>query len=175
MQQHFERRWTERLLLRRIQESDLDAVFTLHADPATNRFTPSATLHSLDGARELLRLWLGHWAHQGVGYWAVERRDAPGVVVGFSGLRYKELEGQTVLNLAYRFAPAWWGSGFATEVAREALAVAREHLPHVPVVAIIHLENTSSLRVAERLGMRRDRVIDTPDGPSAVYQALKSP
>jgi RimJ/RimL family protein N-acetyltransferase len=54
-------------------------------------------------------------------------------------------------------------------VARVALALARRHIPDVPVVAIIHPENTPSLRVAERLGMRRDRVIDYEGAASAVY------
>lgn len=167
----FERTTTERLLLRRLQESDLDAVFTLHGDPETNRFSSSDPLPSRDAARELLELWLGDWARLGVGYWAVERRDAPGTVVGFSGVRHKELEGQPVLNLAYRFSPQWWGSGYATEVARMALALARKHLPDVPVVAIISLENVPSLRVAERLGMRRDRIIDYEGSANAVYLA----
>jgi RimJ/RimL family protein N-acetyltransferase len=171
MIQDFERTTTEQLLLRRLQESDLDAVFTLHGDPETNRFNPSKTLRSLDAARELLALWLGDWARHGLGYWAVERRDAPGVVVGFGGVRHKELEGQSVLNLAYRFSPQWWGSGYATEMARAALALARKHLPDVPVVALIHLENLPSLRVAERLGMRRDQIIDYEGIPSAMYLA----
>ncbi|QRK09313.1 GNAT family N-acetyltransferase [Archangium violaceum] len=171
MIQDFERTMTERLLLRRIQEGDLDAVFTLHGDPETNRFNPSAALRSLDAARELLALWLGDWARHGVGYWAVERRDMPGTVVGFSGVRHKELEGQRVLNLAYRFSSRSWGSGYATEAARVALSLARKHVPDVPVVAIINLENVPSLRVAERLGMRRDRIIDYEGIASAVYLA----
>ncbi|MFP2930435.1 GNAT family N-acetyltransferase [Pyxidicoccus sp. 3LG] len=166
----FERTTTERLLLRRLQESDLDVVYALHADPETNRFSPTAQLRSLDEGRELLARWLGDWERLGVGYWAVERLEEPGIVVGFGGVRHKELEGQKVLNLAYRFSPRWWGSGYATEVARVALAMAREHIPDVPVVAIISLENTPSLRVAERLGLRRDRVIDYEGSPSGVYR-----
>jgi RimJ/RimL family protein N-acetyltransferase len=169
MIQDFERTTTERLLLRRLQESDVEAVLTLHGDPETNRFHPSKTLRSLEAARELLALWLGDWARHGLGYWAVERRDAPGTVVGFGGVRRKELEGQTVLNLAYRFSPQSWGSGYATEMARVALALARKHIPDLPVVAIIHLENVPSLRVAERLGMRRDGIIDYEGAATAVY------
>jgi RimJ/RimL family protein N-acetyltransferase len=171
MLQDFERTTTGRLLLRRLQESDLDAVFTLHGDPETNRFSPSACLRSLDAARELLALWLEDWARLGMGYWAVERLDAPGTVIGFGGVRHKQLEGQTVLNLAYRFSPQWWGSGFATEVARVALTLAREHVPDVPVVALIHPENVPSLRVAERLGLRRDHIIHYDGAANAVYLA----
>lgn len=169
--QAFESTTTERLLLRALRESDLEAIFALHADPETNRFIPSGRLPSRDAARELLALWLDGWSRYGVGYWAVERREVPGVLVGIGGVRHKELEGQMVLNLAYRFTPSAWGMGYATEVSRVALALARKHLPDIPVVAIINPQNAPSLRVAERLGMRLDRVIPFEGVPSRVYVA----
>ncbi|TSC23521.1 GNAT family N-acetyltransferase [Corallococcus sp. Z5C101001] len=169
MIQDFERATTERLLLRAVSANDLEAVFALHSDPATNRFSRAGYMRTLDDARKTLGLWLEDWAREGVGYWLVERLDAPGVVVGLGGVRHKELEGQRVLNLAYRFAPQTWGSGYATEVSRFALALAAKHLPDVPLVAIIHPENTASLRVAERLGMRLDRTIDYDGCPSRLF------
>jgi RimJ/RimL family protein N-acetyltransferase len=168
MLQAFESTTTERLLLRRIRESDLEALFALHSDPATNRYSPSP-MRTLDDARVRMALWLADWSQHGVGYWLVERREAPGVVVGLGGVRYKEFEGRKVLNLAYRFTPQAWGTGYATEVSRAALGLAREHLPDVPVVAIISQENAPSLRVAERLGLRLDRVIQYEGIPSWVY------
>ena len=163
MLRDYARTTTDRLLLRAVHESDLDAVFTLHSDPTTNRYSRRGYMETLDDARRILGLWLEDWARDGVGYWLVERRDAPGIVVGLSGLRHKEIEGQRVLNLAYRFTPETWGSGYATEVARFSLSLAARHMPHVPLVAIIHPENAASIRVVERLGMRLDRHI-TEDG-----------
>lgn len=167
--QHFERTTTDRLLLRAIREDDLDALFALHSDPATNRFSRRSFMRTLEDARTTMALWLEDWAREGVGYWLVERLEAPGVVVGMGGLRHKELEGQRVLNLAYRFMPETWGSGYATEVSRVALALAARHLPRVPLVAIIHPDNTASVRVAERLGMRLDRHVIDEGVPNRVY------
>ncbi len=169
MPHSFESTTTERLLLRPFRESDLDAVFALHSDPEASRFNPSGPLRSREAARELLGLWLEDWSQQGIGYWAVERREEPGVVIGTGGVRYKALEGRTVLNLAYRLSPRMWGAGYATEVARFALTVAREVFPDVPLVAIIHPENTSSIRVAERLGLRLERIIPYEGIPSRLY------
>ncbi|MCK8500641.1 GNAT family N-acetyltransferase [Myxococcus fulvus] len=162
---------TERLRLRAFRESDVEAMFELHSDPRTNLVDASAAMSTREEARELLSRWLGDWAERGVGYWAVERREAPGVVVGVGGVRHKPLEGRTVLNLAYRFFPSTWGSGFATEVSRVALEKARLHLPEVPLVAIIHPDNVPSIRVAERLGLRFERIIPygTGDVPHRLY------
>ncbi len=169
MREVFERVTTQRLLLRAVRESDVDAVFTLHSDPETNRFSLTGAMRTRDEARHRTALWREDWAQRDVGYWVVERRDTPGDVVGFGGLRYKVLEGLLVLNLAYRFAPHTWGSGFATEMARTALELAKRHLPEVPVVAIIHPENVASVRVAERLGMRLDRLVDYEGTPNRLY------
>jgi RimJ/RimL family protein N-acetyltransferase len=165
----FENVTTERLVLRPFRESDLDVILALHGDPETNRFSSHGPMRTLDDARERLALWLSDYSQKGVGYWAVARREAPDRVVGVGGVRHKELQGQHVLNLAYRFSPETWGSGYATEVSRVALELARKHIPDVPVVAIIHQLNTPSIRVAERLGMRLDRVIDYEGMPSRLY------
>ncbi|MFP2959970.1 GNAT family N-acetyltransferase [Myxococcus sp. 1LA] len=165
----FQSTTTERLLLRAVRDSDLDAVFTLHADPETNRFNIAGPMRSREEAHKQLALWLDDWARHGVGYWVVERRDALGDVVGFGGVRHKVIEGRQVLNLAYRFLPRTWGTGYATEMARTALALARRHLPEVPVVAIIHPENAASIRVAERSGMRFERAFDYEGMPSRLY------
>lgn len=165
----FVHRVTDRLLLRTLLETDLDVLYAIHADPATSRYSPTGPMASLEEARRRLDLWLSDWSQRGVGYWAVERRETPGVVIGFGGVRHRELEGQQVLNLAYRFTPQAWGSGFATEVAREAVTLARVHRPEIPVIAIINELNAPSIRVAERLGMRVDRVIDYEGFPSRVY------
>ncbi|WP_342376708.1 GNAT family N-acetyltransferase [Myxococcus stipitatus] len=160
---------TDRLLLRAFRESDVDEVFTLHSDAESNRFLASARLHSKDGARELLSLWLSDWAKHGVGYWMVEKREQPGVAVGVGGFRHKQLEGRTVLNLAYRLSPHVHGAGYATEIARTALEVARQHFPEVPLVAIIHPENTASIRVAERLGLKLEREIPLEGEKNRLY------
>ena len=167
----FTRVATERLLLRALREADLDVLYAIHSDPATSRYSPTGPMASLEEARTRLELWLSDWRERGVGYWAVERLEAPGVVVGFGGVRHRELEGQHVLNLAYRFTPQAWGTGYATEMARVALSLAREHLPDVPVIAIIAQVNAPSIRVVERLGMRLDRNIDYEGFPSRVYVA----
>ncbi len=169
MIQTFQSTTTERLLLRAVRDSDLDAVFALHADPETNRFSASGPVRSREEVRTLLTLWLDDWARHGVGYWLVDRRDAPGDVLGLGGVRHKELEGRRVLNLAYRLTPRTWGSGYASEVARAAIALAKQHLPEVPVIAIIHPDNLASIRVAERSGMRLDRLIDYEGTPSRLY------
>lgn len=65
------------------------------------------------------------------------------------------------MNLYYRFTPSAWGQGYATELARTAVALAQTHFPHWPVIARTRAGNIASMRVAERAGLARRPDLDT--------------
>ncbi|SDY50940.1 Protein N-acetyltransferase, RimJ/RimL family [Micromonospora pattaloongensis] len=158
---------TARLVLRRPVPSDLDAVHEVHGDPATNRHNPSGPT-TLEGSRRLLAEWIAHWERHGFGYWTV-RRAEDGAVLGFGGVRHKDLDGEPVLNLYYRFSPRAWGQGYAVELARAAVAFGRA-LGGPPVVALINLTNEPSRRVAERAGLVAAEIIEYEGALSPVYR-----
>jgi RimJ/RimL family protein N-acetyltransferase len=59
------------------------------------------------------------------------------------------------VEVGWRLAPDWWGRGLATEAARASIDFGFERLGLRSIVSIIDERNTRSLRLAERLGMRR--------------------
>jgi [ribosomal protein S5]-alanine N-acetyltransferase len=158
----FARVETERLVLRRPEPSDLDALFRVHGDPATWTHSPHAVHTDIAQSDEFLRNWLGHWARRGFGYWAVER---DGTVIGFGGLELMaNWQGlRDVLNVYYRFAPSAWGKGYATETVAAAVGLARSRLPGTPLVARVRRTNHESARVALRTGFERRADLDEPD------------
>jgi RimJ/RimL family protein N-acetyltransferase len=141
---------TERLFLRPIRRSDLDAYAALNADPEVQRYMSTGT-EPWDSGRTWrhLAFLLGHWELGGTGSWAVERR-ADGEFLGVIG--FWEPAGWPDSELAWRLARRWWGNGYATEGARAALAYAFEELGRERVISLIHPENRASIRVAERIG-----------------------
>ncbi|MEV0969329.1 GNAT family N-acetyltransferase [Microtetraspora glauca] len=147
---------TERLELRRPVIGDLADVYAVHADPETSRYNPSGPDADEQASRLRLQGWIADWRERGIGYWTVR---AGGVVLGFGGLRFHEVEGDVVLNLYYRFRPAAWGRGYAREMAAAALAAGRERFPDLPIVAVVRDINIPSRKVAEGIGMRFDRTI----------------
>lgn len=84
-------------------------------------------------------------------------------MIGIGGIRRDYWQEQEVLNLYYRFSPRAWGHGYATEVAQAAVQIARRYLPNVPLVARIRPANTPSIRVVERIGLRRRPQWDTAE------------
>ncbi|MBV2153319.1 GNAT family N-acetyltransferase [Kitasatospora sp. SUK 42] len=150
---------SERLVLTRPQEGDVEAVFAVHGDPETNRYNPHGPQRDLAQAREMLDGFVADWVRDGVGYCAVATREEPEVVIGFAGLCLYTLDGEQVFNLYYRFRPSAWGAGYAAEAARAAMAEALPRFPGVPVTALIRADNLPSRRLAGRLGLVAD-----PDG-----------
>jgi RimJ/RimL family protein N-acetyltransferase len=154
--------------LRRPESGDAAAVFAVHADPRACAHNPADALATMAEAEELLGRWQEHWQRHGFGYWVVRRRGAR-PVLGFCGLKVMTLRGEPVLNLFYRFDPACWGDGVATEAAG---AVVRWAAPlGQPVVARVRPANVASQRVAVRAGLTRAEHLDEDgeDGPDWLY------
>jgi [ribosomal protein S5]-alanine N-acetyltransferase len=159
----FTRCLTERLLLRRPRETDLDDVHRIHADPTTNMYNPAGPDPDLAASRARLQGWLDHWKTYGFGYWAVEPRTEA-TVLGFCGVRHDQWLMRPILNLYYRFSPDTWGRGVAKEAARHAVELARQHFPDLPVLARTKPKNLPSQRTALAAGLLRRGDLDRHDG-----------
>jgi ribosomal-protein-alanine N-acetyltransferase len=144
---------TERLELRRFGGADLGPLLVAFGDVEVMRFvgTERRPLTG-DGVKVLMRTADGHWADHGFGLLAIVDRAA-GRVVGEAGLQV--LEGGPDVELGYTLSHAAWGRGFATEAARAVLHWAFAGLGLERVVAVADPANAASLRVLDKLGMRR--------------------
>ncbi len=151
---------TKRLVLRRPTADDGAALFRIHGDPATYRYSPRQPDPDQATSEKDLQEWLSDWQDEGYGYWTV---ILPSVkeVIGFGGISCMHWRDRDVLNLYYRFTPNAWGHGYATEMAQAAIHLARTHLPQLPIVARIRDINVASKRVAERAGLLRRPDLDT--------------
>jgi [ribosomal protein S5]-alanine N-acetyltransferase len=160
---------TARLLLRAPVAEDLNAAIAIHSDPQTNRFNRSP--FPPERVRELLNNWLADWHGTGIGYWAVCTHADEHAVIGFGGIRHKQMDDVASLNLYFRFAPAAWSQGFASETARAALAAAFNTLRAPHVRAMVRPANTPSIKTLERVGLRMLRKLNHhEDGEHLLYE-----
>lgn len=162
---------TKRLRLRRPLVRDVPTVFATHSDPAAVAHNPSDQLPDIDAAQALWRRWDDHWNEHNFGYWAVAR-ISDDLVIGFCGLKVMDLNEVRVLNLFYRFDPAAWGRGYATESALAVTGWAQAARPDLEVIARVRPGNRASQHVALNVGLVRAPALDTvgEDGPDLVYR-----
>jgi RimJ/RimL family protein N-acetyltransferase len=146
---------TERLILRPFEPRDIDAFVALNADPEVMRYFPSTlsreeTVASLE--RNATRL-----ARDGFSFNAAELRGT-GEFAGFIGLSVPGFEAHFTpcVEIGWRLATRFWNRGLATEGARACLDVGWNRLGAQEIVAFTAVSNTQSIRVMEKIGMRRD-------------------
>lgn len=166
-------RTTARLLLRPPRMDDLDTMFAIYSDPATNQFNPNGPIKELSQAQAFIDAWVRHWAEQGYGWWAVATREAPDEIIGFGGVALMKYLDVERVNLGYRFGVPAWGKGYATELGRAALDYAINELNLPEVYGLVRPTHQASIHVLEKIGLQRVDVLDEVPGqaPSLVYRA----
>ena len=163
---------TTRLTLRRLQPTDGPALFAVHGDPATYRYSPARPHPDMATSEEMLRSCLQEWDAYGFGYWAVTLARDEETILGFGGVEYRVWREREALNLYYRLSPSAWGQGYATELASAAVRLARAYLPQWPIVARTRAANIPSMRTAERAGLIRRPELETDLDTDQVVFAL---
>lgn len=153
---------TERLQLREIRVTDVETLAPVFAKPEVWEF-PLGRAYTRDETERFVANQCAHWADCDFGLWlAVERTTDR--VIGYVGLAVPTFlpEILPAVEVGWRFDPDVWGRGYATEAAREALHQAFTTLGLSAVCSLPQVENTASVRVAERIGMRRGRAATIP-------------
>ena len=126
----------------------------MSADPEVMRYLGSGRVLSQAQSWGEVAAHIGHWALRGYGQWALERKE-DGASIGRAGLWNPP--GWLGLEVGWKLARDAWGQGYATEAGRAAIDWAWSALDATELISIIQPGNAASVRVAERLGMRRLR------------------
>lgn len=113
---------TQRLVLTRPEEHDVENLHRLLSDPDVWEHYPSLRPHDVAATRAWLEQQQAQWDRDGVGTW-VARLWGDGGAAAFVGYGGIDRRGP-VWNLGFRVARACWGRGYAKEIATAALAVA---------------------------------------------------
>jgi RimJ/RimL family protein N-acetyltransferase len=90
----------------------------------------------------------------GLGYWTLAPGDRPTEFVGWVLLIPLDAVGPEI-EIGWRLRPAFWRLGYAAEAASAVLRYGFDHVGLDEVLAEIDGANVASIRVAERIGLRR--------------------
>jgi RimJ/RimL family protein N-acetyltransferase len=146
---------TQRLLLRRFTNGDIDNLVNLDADPDVMRFisggkpTPRAVIEE-----ETLPAFLGYYSRfAGYGFWAVVEKST-GQFLGWFHFRPPHGGPLDEAELGYRLHKRAWGKGYATEGAVALMRKGFTEHDVKRVVAFTMVVHTASRRVMEKAGLR---------------------
>ena len=157
---------TDRLAVRTLEPTDLDAFHAITGDVELMRFvdagvplTREQTAYWIDKTRE-------NFARDGYTTFAVVDRESRRMI-GYAGLIHRP--GTEQIEITYVLEKAAWGRGLATELARGLVDYGFRERGLRRIEATIDPDNRASRRVVEKLGFRLEGIETDDDGDTAVY------
>lgn len=162
---------TRRLALRRLVPDDAPFYLALVSDPAWVRYIGDKNLKSVEEARKsLVDGPIAAYARTGFGLLRVDRKS-DGVALGICGLIKRDTLPD--VDLGFAFLPQFRGQGYAQEAAEASVAHARDALRMKRLVAIASPDNTDSLKLLARLGLKHERTGSMPgDTRATAFYAI---
>jgi RimJ/RimL family protein N-acetyltransferase len=171
---------TERLLIGEFDDDHAESLWALDRDPEVMRYIGPHQLADVAAYRNLIRTWRERYYAQlpGFGFWPAHDKESL-AFVGWFHLRpatlYRFADAVEYADgdhdLGYRLHRVLWGQGLATEGSRAIVRHAFDTMRTPRVVAVALKENVASIRVMEKLGMRRVGEYHLPgyDMPAVKY------
>ena len=141
---------TERLLLREVQQEDLDDIFDCWMqDEDVSRYMWWKASNDKKDAEEFVAIELGNLEDERWNRWMIilkETNELIGTCLGF----YNDEEDHW--DISYNLGKCYWGKGYVTEAMQEAMKYAVEHMGVKEIITTHAVENTASGHVLEKLG-----------------------
>lgn len=139
---------TERLILRKFTEDDLEALYYIHSDEEVNRFLPWFTLRNMEDARVFYEEQLvSRYREERAYNYAVcmKENDYP---VGYVNVSMDDS-----YDFGYGLRREFWHRGIITEAGKAVIEqLLRDGIPYI--TATHDVNNPRSGRVMKRLGMK---------------------
>ncbi|MCC3765943.1 GNAT family N-acetyltransferase [Glycomyces sp. TRM65418] len=154
---------TERLTLRPLVAADAETLDAINADPEIMRYIGDGRPKTTEATRAIAEKVEAVWAERGWGTFAVVENES-GTLVGIGVMATPSFlpEILPATEVGWRIKRDRWGRGYAPEAARAVVGFAFDELGLDRVVSCIHVDNTASIRVAEKLGMTLERETIVP-------------
>ncbi len=146
---------TDRLILRTWIEADKFDYYLINQDPKVIEHLPSSiTLEEASTFADKTNL---HQSEKGFCLWAAELKST-GEFIGFIGLNYTNWPAHftPAIEVGWRLGSKFWGHGYATEGALASLKFGFDKCGLNEIVSFTVPANSRSIKVMERIGMKRD-------------------
>ena len=142
---------TQRLLLRKLEKSDAEALYAFSHIPEVSRYLLWDTHPTLKYTKSYLHDLMKSYRDFLYFEWGVVEKESGTLIgtCGFTSFDYAENGGE----IGYSFHPAYWGHGYATEATIETIRFGFRILGLKRIYAYYVLENEASLKVLLHSGM----------------------
>lgn len=164
---------TERLLLRKVEESDIKPWAEFFKDnPSLPYLGIDLNKGPEENAKEWIEFQFKRYEENRYGHHALINKET-GDFLGMCGLLTQTVEEKKEIEIGYSLLQKYWGMGYASEAAQffRNFGFEHENLDHI--ISIIDVRNIASQKVAVRNGMFIDCQIKYHDLDVYIYQIVR--
>jgi len=157
---------TPRLILRQLTVEDAALILELNCDPEVVKYLHEPTLHNIADAEKIITDIILPQYKNKLGRWAIHTKEDM-QFIGWCGLKHRPERDE--IDLGYRLKQQAWGKGFATEAAKHTLDYGFMALRLTKITACAHIENATSYKILEKIGMKYSGEGIVDDCPVRTY------
>ncbi len=164
---------TERILFRKINQSDFNDWLEFYINPITSKYWIS----EFENPEIECKKWYEkqfYRYHNNLGGMNALIEKQSGSFIGHCGLLIQNVDKITELEIGYSLLPKFWNKGFATEAAKKCKDFAFENNLSDSIISIISLTNKPSENVALKNGMKLDRITEYSNNKVNIFRIYKS-
>jgi ribosomal-protein-alanine N-acetyltransferase len=148
---------TNRLIFRKIRESDYTIWQEFFKDPATSEHWISVKEKPEIECEKWYAYQFYRYENDKGGMNALIQKES-GKLIGHCGLLVQVVDNVTELEIAYSLLPEFRSKGYATEAAGKCKEFAFENSLSESLISIVSLPNIPSAKVALKSGMKIDKI-----------------
>lgn len=149
---------SEAVLLRRITESDFDALYEIYKNPNVFMYIPGSAKKSKETVRNMIGRFERDFRKKKIIFLGVCRAEQPDELVGTAEIFHYDPKVNKVV-IGYRFRESCWGQSFATETVRALTKYLFETAGLNRIEAYVMPQNAASQRVLEKNGFVREGLL----------------
>jgi ribosomal-protein-alanine N-acetyltransferase len=148
---------TERLVLRRLDITDVNDVFDYAKHPEVAKYVTWEAHKSIEDAKGFISWILGRYKNDEAGEWGIELKETGRIIgaMGFVGLDLQNSCG----TIGYALSKEYWGKGIMTEAVTRLLSFGFNDMELNRIEAFHAVENEASGKVMQKSGMQFEGIL----------------
>lgn len=146
---------TERLILRKINEEDIEQLFKLRTDKNVMKYIGKSPMTSINEAKDLIKMVNDLLESNSGITWAMALKDNPKKLIGTIGL-WRLIKEHYRAEIGYMLLPEYWRKGLTKEAILKIIKFGFNELKLHSIEGRITPLNTASAKILESTGFVRE-------------------
>jgi ribosomal-protein-alanine N-acetyltransferase len=162
---------TDRLIIRKLKETDSDDYFDMMGNPAVMNMGPRKVMSREESDNHLEHFLNPNRDQSGIKAWAIEVKSGNEFIGLCAFLKNNENDDE----IGYRLRERFWRMGFGTEIAKGLISFGFEHLEAKKITADVDTKNQNSVKILEKFMLVSKEFFNEADNcMDRRYEVLKS-